>query len=239
MATKKIKKAEERNIDRLVQLYVDSRDKVDLALGQLRTAVEGNKQLRLLYHSLKWRSKDPAHLKDKLLRKLQKSINGGEEFDIGDKNLFARINDLAGLRILHLYTHQTEQIDRYLKQVLDDVSFPLLEGPIAKTWDNESRGYFKSIGFTTEESETLYTSVHYVVQTNFRNPITCEIQVRTLMEEVWGEVDHSINYPHPTDIIACREQIAALARVTSGCTRLVDSIFRSHDAHKEITAKKR
>jgi len=45
------------------------------------------------------------------------------------------------------------------------------------------------------------------------------------MEEVWGEVDHSINYPRPVDSIACKEQILALARSTSAATRLVDSIF--------------
>jgi putative GTP pyrophosphokinase len=45
------------------------------------------------------------------------------------------------------------------------------------------------------------------------------------MEEVWGEVDHKLNYPHPTESVACREQIRALARSTSSATRLVDSIF--------------
>jgi putative GTP pyrophosphokinase len=71
----------------------------------------------------------------------------------------------------------------------------------------------------------MYTSVHYVVASNSRTTVTCEIQVRTLMEEVWGEVDHSINYPHKTESVPCREQIRALARSTSSATRLVDAIF--------------
>jgi ppGpp synthetase/RelA/SpoT-type nucleotidyltranferase len=45
------------------------------------------------------------------------------------------------------------------------------------------------------------------------------------MEEVWGEVDHAINYPHEHESLACREQIRALARSTSSATRLVDAIF--------------
>jgi hypothetical protein len=49
------------------------------------------------------------------------------------------------------------------------------------------------------------------------------------MEEVWGEVDHLLNYPKKTTILACKEQIAALARATSTCSRLVDSILRSHE----------
>jgi putative GTP pyrophosphokinase len=45
------------------------------------------------------------------------------------------------------------------------------------------------------------------------------------MEEVWGEVDHKVNYPHESKSVACVEQIKALARSTSAATRLVDSIF--------------
>jgi ppGpp synthetase/RelA/SpoT-type nucleotidyltranferase len=55
--------------------------------------------------------------------------------------------------------------------------------------------------------------------------MTAEIQVRTLMEEVWGEVDHTMNYPYPVESLACREQLKVLARVTSSASRLVDSIF--------------
>ena len=77
----------------------------------------------------------------------------------------------------------------------------------------------------------MYTSVHYIVEPHY-NKDACEIQVRTLAEELWGEVSHTINYPHKTDSIACNEQLAALARVASGCTRLVDSIFASDCEHK-------
>ena len=52
-----------------------------------------------------------------------------------------------------------------------------------------------------------------------------ESQVRTLMEEVGGEVDHTMNYPNPVESLACREQLKLLARVTSSAGRLVDSIF--------------
>jgi ppGpp synthetase/RelA/SpoT-type nucleotidyltranferase len=48
------------------------------------------------------------------------------------------------------------------------------------------------------------------------------------MEEVWGEVSHKINYPQKTKSEACQEQLKVLARITSGCKRLVDSIIVSH-----------
>jgi ppGpp synthetase/RelA/SpoT-type nucleotidyltranferase len=87
---------------------------------------------------------------------------------------------------------------------------------------------------------SFYTSVHYVILANRKTKITCEIQVRTLTEELWGEIDHLINYPHKTKILACKEQLATLARAASTCSRLVDSILRSHsDLSKPLPAAAR
>ena len=74
----------------------------------------------------------------------------------------------------------------------------------------------------------MYTTVHYDIVANQRKKITCEIQVRTLMEELWGEVSHRINYPKESPSTSCRDQLKVLARLTSGCGRLVDSIFKTH-----------
>ena len=71
----------------------------------------------------------------------------------------------------------------------------------------------------------MYTSVHYILDPQRKTPVRVELQVRTLMEEVWGEVSHSMNYPHPTKNPIVEEQLKVLARFTSGCTRLVDTIF--------------
>jgi len=56
------------------------------------------------------------------------------------------------------------------------------------------------------------------------------------MEEVWGEVDHVLNYPRKTKSVACAEQLKVLARVTSSATRLVDSIFITIDDHLRSSA---
>jgi putative GTP pyrophosphokinase len=233
MPTRTLSRTDERTVDRLVEHFVSNQDTFALILEQLRTHIAGSKRLSSHVHSMKWRVKDPPHLKDKLIRKLLGAKENGRVFDITTENLFSKINDLAGLRILHLHTHQMDEIDKNLKELLEEAQYPLIEGPIARTWDDESRSYFKKIGIDTKDSPSLYTSVHYVIETNTRTKYTCEIQLRTLMEEVWGEVDHVINYPHPSDNIACSEQIKVLARVTSSCSRLVDSIFKSHAASQQ------
>jgi ppGpp synthetase/RelA/SpoT-type nucleotidyltranferase len=181
--------------------------------------------------------KDPDHLRDKLLRKLKEARDKGKPFNITPDNLLRKITDLVGVRILHLYTRQIRQIDAALRDVFAESKFELFEGPFARTWDDESRAFFKECGITTRKSPSMYTSVHYVIGSASRTRMTAEIQVRTLMEEVWGEVDHSMNYPKQSDSLSCREQLKVLARVTSSATRLVDSIFSTLEDHSRKIAK--
>jgi putative GTP pyrophosphokinase len=188
-------------------------------------------------HSYKTRVKDPEHLKDKLIRKANDAISEGEAFDYSKENLFEKINDLAGFRILHLHTTQFEEINIELQKIFTEQRWQIIEGPNARTWDDETRAYFDRIGVETSPNANMYTSVHYILKPKNSTPITCEIQVRTLMEEVWGEVDHKINYPHKSNSHSCREQIKTLARVTSGCSRLVDSIFSTYNHELNVSEK--
>lgn len=215
-------------IDGLVDHYVRNRSLFEQLVEHLKTLITNNASLKKYVHSVKWRVKDPDHLRDKLERKAREQAAQGKPFPYTPENLFTKVNDLAGFRILHLHTRQMGEINQCLEALFKEDKYLVVEGPAARTWDDESRSYFGSIGIKTVKSASLYTSVHYVLQPNRRTKITCELQVRTLMEEVWGEVAHSINYPHPTDSVSCQEQIAVLARLTSACTRLVDSVFSSH-----------
>jgi putative GTP pyrophosphokinase len=218
-------------IDELVLHYRETElVRADRLAGALLRLV-ADKKLTPHTHSLKARAKDPEHLRDKLLRKMHKCKRDGTLFSISKENLFEKINDLAGVRILHLHTAQFPAIDATLKELLRSEEYQIIEGPKARIWDTEYADIFTSYGIETESNPRLYTSVHYIIATGNREVRTAEIQVRTLAEELWGEVDHTINYPHPTALLACQEQIKVLARVTSSCTRLVDSIFlaRGHE----------
>jgi putative GTP pyrophosphokinase len=178
-------------------------------------------------HSLRARAKDPAHLYDKLLRKLEKCKKDGQPFPVTPENLTETINDLAGIRLLHLHTSQFPQINQAMLDLLTNEGYLIKEGPIARVWDDEYKGIFAAMKVETVGNDRMYTSVHYVVEESTRSKRTAEIQVRTLAEELWGEVDHSLNYPHPCKVVSCQEQIKVLARATSACTRLVDSIYHS------------
>jgi ppGpp synthetase/RelA/SpoT-type nucleotidyltranferase len=226
-------------IDEMVEHYIQNKGTFSILLDGINSFVQHSDSLKRLIHSSKSRIKDPTHLKDKLIRKVNEANEAGRAFDITKDNLFSKINDLAGFRILHLHTTQFAKINAELNKIFKEQKWKVIEGPNARTWDDETRNYFKSIGVETSVNPNMYTSVHYLIKPNKSYPGTCELQVRTLMEEVWGEVDHTINYPHKSDIHSCREQIKTLARVTSSCSRLVDSIFSTyeHELQKKETIK--
>ena len=229
--------AERKLVNQLVATYLQQQDKIGVFMNQLLSALTDSPELSPHVHSLKSRLKDPKHLREKLFRKIAKCRSEGTPFEIEPDNLFSQITDLAGIRVLHLYTRQIKDIDSQLREIFDEFKYRLREGPLARTWDDESRRFFNDCGIETQDSETLYTSVHYVVESASRTLFTCEIQVRTLMEEVWGEVDHLINYPKPTTNAPCGEQIKVLARVTSSASRLVDAIFFTYEEEKRQSAR--
>lgn len=173
-------------------------------------------------HSVKMRLKKIDHLQTKIERKWK------DDAQIGPDNLFDRITDLAGVRVLHLYQDQFPKIHgEILTKVRGLNDWYLPEPPRAYTWDPESRKFFEDIGIGVEVKESFYTSVHYLVRPRSDSPLCCEVQVRTLFEEIWGEVDHALNYPEPSLNLSCREQLRVLAKLVGAGSRLVDSVFRS------------
>lgn len=173
-----------------------------------------------IIHSFKMRLKDRESLRVKIDRKIQsgRQINGD--------NIFNEITDLSGVRILHLFQEDFSKIDRVIRQKVLDGDWHFHERPKAYTWDPETVSFFQHFDLDVTEKSTSYTSVHYLLRPRSDSPICCEVQVRTLFEEIWGEVDHQINYPFATENIACREQIKVLSKIVGAGSRLLDSIRR-------------
>jgi ppGpp synthetase/RelA/SpoT-type nucleotidyltranferase len=174
-------------------------------------------------HSMKVRLKNDKHLAEKILRKR------AEGKIITQENLFSQITDFAGIRVLHLHQNQFSALHTFISKKVRAKQWRLLEKPIAYTWDPESVDFYKSFKIRTSVKPSYYTSVHYLVApANKQEEICCEIQIRTLFEEVWGEIDHSINYPKRSTNIASIEQLRVLSKLVSTGSRLADAIFKVH-----------
>lgn len=189
-------------------------------------------KLKSIVHSVRTRIKDEGHIKNKIIRKYSKSIT--------TRNYSKKITDLVGVRVLHLHPHQFKEIHRCIKEKFKTGEWVEHEPPKAYTWDPESKRDFERLGLETTLKESLYTSIHYVVRPRKNSDITCEIQVRTLLEETWGEIDHLINYPEKTKFLACAEKLSVFARLVGTGRRLADAIMIVHENEKKrILRKKR
>ncbi|MCX5792386.1 MAG: RelA/SpoT domain-containing protein [Elusimicrobia bacterium] len=222
--------SKEELIAACVHEYTSNHDKFDRFQEQVKAFFSKNSKLNSpplpVIHSIKSRVKNPDHLAEKIQRKWT------DESPLTNENLFSKITDLAGVRVLHLHQQQFSVIHaEIMKNVNIDKEWVFVEPPVAYTWDREAIDYYKKLELKCDFKESHYTSIHYIVKPNIESKICCEIQVRTLFEEIWGEIDHSINYPHPTDSVACKEQLRVLAKLVNAGTRLGDSIFRSYEDH--------
>ena len=176
-------------------------------------------------HSFKSRLKDADHLRTKIIRKAAE----GKVITIND--FYSKVTDLAGVRILHLFQEHFSEIDAVIRKKVGEGDWFLAERPKAYTWDPEAVAYFKEFDLEVSEKPTSYTSIHYLVKPREDSKLCCEIQVRTLFEEIWGEVDHQINYPVPTENVSVREQIKVLSKIVGAGSRLLDSLKRVQQAN--------
>ena len=220
---------DEKYVD-IIEAYEKNFDSLELFYKTIISFFEG-RSLKKVVHSIRHRLKDVDHLLEKVERKNLENENKNisEQLEpINATNLFDRVTDMAGVRVLHLHQKQFQIIHDAIMTKVREGDFYLFEQPKAYTWDPDSKKFFSSLDIGTSQKESFYTSIHYVLKPNSRSSITCEVQVRTLLEEVWGEIDHNMNYPTPSEDEYCLENIRILARLVSTGSHLADSIMRRY-----------
>ena len=214
-----LSKAEQSCINEATNYFMKNRNLFDSFAQSLIFHFENSPMLGEFIHFIKYRIKDEGSLRAKL-EKIVTSTDG--------QNLVDKVTDFARVRVIHLHIDQLTSIHPAVLNILNEQKFELLKTPTAYYWDLEYKDLFQQIGIEAEQRESMYMTVHYDIVANQRKRITCEVQVRSLMEELWGEVSHRINYPNPSPNVFCQDQLKVLARLTSGCGRLVDTIFKMH-----------
>ena len=231
---KELTDVERRRIDAAVKHFVDNRLSFELVTQALLESLAQDPELKDYIHFTRHRVKAEDSLRAKLERLAlsaedveDRSAAGGIGI-INTSNLFGAITDLAGLRLIHLHTEQLIRMHPLILKILEREKYMLVGQPTAYCWDVEYQELFEGVGIETRQRQSMYTTVHYNILAKQETGIRCELQVRSLMDEVWAEVSHRVNYPNPSPSTTCRDQLKVLARLTSGCGRLVDSIFKIH-----------
>ena len=144
---------------------------------------------------VKYRVKDPEHLIDKAIRKRADKDDGRI---ITKDNYLDEIDDFIGLRILHLFKNDWEPV---CKDILERFEFK--EKPKAYYREGDSEEYLKrceELGLEPKAKKAGYRSIHFIAKVPFfGREFKCEIQVRTIFEDAWSEIDHLVRYPNNTD----------------------------------------
>jgi len=145
-------------------------------------------------HSVRYRIKNEEHLIEKIIR--NKIKDGRRRYNL--KNYKNKIDDIIGIRALHLFKSDWEKIDEVIVKNWDTKETPvanirngdsaeLISKYIEKTYDVKLHPYG-------------YRSVHYILETApTKKKFVAELQVRTIFEEGWSEIDHLIRYPYDVD----------------------------------------
>ena len=143
-------------------------------------------------HTVKTRIKDPEHLIEKIIRgKMEKP-----RLSINIDNYGCIVNDLVGVRTLHLFKEDWEAIHRFIVK-----TWELKQNPVANISAQDSERLvekYQENGCEIIEHPYEYRSVHYVIlfERSKSQKIPVEIQVRTILEEAWSEIDHLVRYPY-------------------------------------------
>ena len=137
-------------------------------------------------HSTRVRVKHADHVIEKIVRKR------ATDRDVNSGNYHLELTDLIGARALHLFKTDWLDIHQSILQTWDEN-----EKPIAYIREGDDATFYEENGVAHEIHKAGYRSVHYGVKTNFtKETHVVELQVRTIFEEAWGEIDHKIRYPY-------------------------------------------
>ena len=169
-------------------------------------------------HSVRRRVKQPEHLIEKIIRKGKKYMEKG----IDAENYKSIVTDLIGVRVLHLFKDDWLAIHDEITNLWEVKETPQVN---IRKGDNDGVDFekiVKNAGCELIIRKYGYRSVHYQIGTplNKREEIKVEIQVRTVFEEAWSEIDHQIRYPYDTQNDMLSEYLAIFNRIVGSADEM-------------------
>lgn len=143
-------------------------------------------------HSVKSRVKKPDRLIEKIIRKTSdRKDKYGKDFYFTVDNYKDEINDLIGIRAIHIFKQEWERIHNFIINTWKVTEIT------ANVRDGDDTSGFEELGIEIKSRKSGYRSVHYLIEFYpTSQKVIAEIQVRTIFEEGYGEIDHKLRYSH-------------------------------------------
>lgn len=199
-------------------------------------------------HSVKSRIKNPERLIEKIIRKTRsRKDKYGEDFFFSEDNYKKEITDLIGIRVLHIFKDQWKDIHDFIIKTWNVVEIT------ANIREGDDRSIFDDLNIEVISRKSGYRSVHYLIELNFtqENTTIAEIQVRTIFEEGYGEIDHRLRYSHEeipeilksnlllfNRIVGSADEMASLINMLNNNLDDKDSYYLNKLREKEEEIKK-
>lgn len=214
--------------DTIQKIYDDFQQKSN-ELEEVRTEVLKllNEKLKGNYHSIESRVKDAEHLIEKIIRKI--CIENNYKYNnICENDYYEIIRDLIGVRVLVFSKEGWEKIHDGLCDVFKtednagkEFLYYMKEVPEAYIRYGDRDVFHNKIH--TQYSNKGYRSQHYIIA---YNKYYCEIQVRTIAEEVYGEFDHKVRYPYRKDNKFLLRYTTTMAQLMAVADELVSTCLQ-------------
>lgn len=181
-------------------------------------------------HSVKTRVKDGDHLIEKIIRKTQDRKNKyGNDFKFNLDNYKEEITDLLGIRVIHIFKEDWEEIHDFISRMwnVNEIVANIREG------DNTKK--FEELGIHVCSRLSGYRSVHYLVESYpTTSKIIAEIQVRTIFEEGYGEIDHQLRYSLKEIPEILEQNLMLLNRIAGSSDEMASLINMLSKSFKDI-----
>jgi putative GTP pyrophosphokinase len=198
-------------------------------------------------HTITYRIKDESRLMEKIDEENRQL--GVEAAPITQRNFQERVGDLLGMRLICLRLSDITRVGAYLELLAEEEMLRFVQKPDRK------RSFVLPVdpGEAIPEGLDLrysgYSSIHYQVELGdnsdaideFRG-LQIEFQLRTILEEAWGEIDHKYRYVYSRGGDTLPEYIHTgfynLSVYLQAAALHAEHLCRQAEAHRLLKARK-
>jgi len=233
--------------DILVAFFKEKRKYEELAEYIVHLIREDPSSPKESLHTIIYRLKDEARLIERIDEE-NKRLEAEAE-PITHKNFQEKIGDLLGIRLICLRLSDIKRVEAYLGLLVEEKILQFIRKP------DQKRSFVLPVdpGESIPDGLNLrysgYSSIHYQVRLGKNSDATdelkglqAEFQLRTILEEAWGEIDHKYRYVFSRSGDLLPEHIHTgfynLSAYLQAASLQAEHLCRQAEAHSLLRTKK-
>ena len=206
--------------------FIDNRKSYETQADLVANILRGHPKV----HSVKSRIKDMTHLMEKVIRKTpNRREKYGDDFKFTVENYKDEITDLLGIRVIHIFKEDWEEIHNFITNMWNVMEI------VANVREGDNTKKFDEQGIAVLSRPSGYRSVHYLIESYPTNKkLITEVQVRTIFEEGYGEIDHQLRYSHQDIPELLGQNLMLLNRIAGSSDEMASLINMLSQSIQEV-----